>query len=395
MAEDDEFFESDVYDNESSNDDDNDEFRNDDPTKHVEYYGVEIQTDSDKAFRIQNQRILLTYAGSGCKGYFLRNFSDCIKHDVNFIRLASEERDMFCNSKHMHVLVEFKKIFQTTKPSCFDVMALDRNEEYVMARPKIYKILNIKNFNLCKRALAREDNDNVDLSNKSEGLAESVWNHTSLSEALNSNCRKYSDAIGITQLYNNKPLEVVPIKGKLEGWQIVFHDLCYKVADGRHCVFLYDRKGSKGKSFFGDYMETHYPDKVKFINRLDSTNLPCLAFGWHNSGWRGDTIIVNLTRQYENKKTIYGPIEMLLDNKFTNFKYVPSDFRFPNKFHIIIMANFYPDMSRLSQDRWRVYDLENEKDQVPQYENVNDSIDSLGIKWVTEPIVPIEKNKTR
>jgi len=73
------------------------------------------------------------------------------------------------------------------------------------------------------------------------------------------------------------------------------------------------------------------------------------------SGFNGDTILVNITRQAADYK-IYNSIEILCDGLITTEKYIGKTSIWKCK-NVVIFTNFMPNIAAMSIDRWEVYNV--------------------------------------
>lgn len=81
-------------------------------------------------------------------------------------------------------------------------------------------------------------------------------------------------------------------------------------------------------------------------------------------GWNGDTVFLNLTREYAERKHIYEALEILKDGFITCTKYTGGDCWIP-KLHVIVFANFKPNLTSLSMDRWNIMEIREDKELHP------------------------------
>lgn len=79
-------------------------------------------------------------------------------------------------------------------------------------------------------------------------------------------------------------------------------------------------------------------------------------------------VIIDLTRQIENFVSYQG-IEEIKNGIFYSTKYESGMVMFDYP-HVIILANFMPDMSKLSADRWRIHQYGDDKGKEEEYINV-------------------------
>lgn len=134
-------------------------------------------------------------------------------------------------------------------------------------------------------------------------------------------------------------------------------DIIEQKPDDRKIYWVYDNIGKSGKSYIAKYIqltkETYYITGGKQNDIL---------YGYDGQ----PIIIIDLARTYaDNLDHIYTIIENFKNGQYLSTKYETKQklFKIP---HIIVMANFKPDTSKLSQDRWNILDVEDYKEEQEQ-----------------------------
>lgn len=291
-------------------------------------------------FRLQNKRIFMKYNDHLDKEEFPKWFSDKVKGNIKFLRIAHETGET--GYKHSHVLVEFKKAFQTTNQRFFD---LENNH------PNIKKVLDENHWNNCIEYLWKEDKDNIDLMPKGN-IADIIWEKDNLQDALRM-CKKVSDATGIKTIFNAKKKVLPPLQGRLKPWQQEALDYCFGQVNDRTIRVYYDREGNKGKTWFVKYMISNYPEKCLFFTAINYRDTAFALKKAVDNGWEGDTILINLSRDYQERDSIYGIMESMKDGLITSNKYESDSFRIQDV-HVILMVNFEVNLGACSKDRWDI-----------------------------------------
>lgn len=127
-------------------------------------------------------------------------------------------------------------------------------------------------------------------------------------------------------------------------------DIIIQEPDIRQVHWIYDKYGNSGKFYLARYINiTH---DTYYITAGKQTDI---LYGYDNQ----PIIIYDLARtQADNLDHIYTTIEQFKNGMYLSTKYetVQKIFKIP---HIIILANFKPDTSKLSQDRWNITDITN------------------------------------
>lgn len=121
------------------------------------------------------------------------------------------------------------------------------------------------------------------------------------------------------------------------------------IADKRKIKWVFDEEGNSGKSFLARYLMLK--EDVYYITGGKQQDI---LYGYENQS----VIIYDLARTYaDNLEHIYTTIENFKNGMYLSTKYESKQryFKVP---HIIVMANFKPDLSKLSNDRWDILELE-------------------------------------
>lgn len=212
---------------------------------------------SEKEFRLNNMRLLLTYARAGhfVKDDYISWFKEKISMPVTFIRLAHEigTENPDDPNIHTHVLVEFQRPFQSRNARIFDYQDFHCN---------IKPLKSKKAFDDAKLYIAKEDPENEDLKVKF-GLADMVHTKNSAIEAINAYASRFSDVSGILQVYNLKSTSCnsrFNFEPHSE-WQNYIVDLDNIDPDSRSILWLYDPVGNSGKTAMAKWLYLNKPNR--------------------------------------------------------------------------------------------------------------------------------------
>lgn len=124
---------------------------------------------------------------------------------------------------------------------------------------------------------------------------------------------------------------------------------------GRELHWYYEEKGQWGKSKTATYM----------IDQMGATELDGgkkdMLFGLRQlieeHGQCPPIIIVDIPRASDVRYVSWAGLEKIKDGKFFSPKYESGMCRF-NSPHIIIFSNFPPPWERMSEDRWKVFNVD-------------------------------------
>ena len=329
--------------------------------------GVEPPAPGDvfSKAKFANRRALLTYKTHLDKDAWIEWISTKTGLTPDFVRLAHETGDKTNPYDHTHCVVDFGKAFQTINMSYFD---------YENIHPHIRVLKSAKALKDAKTYIAKEDPANKDLLVETTPVADIVWSKDSLQEALRM-AKKPSDATGIIALYNAKS-ETLP---SIPEWRMPKQDWQMKLMaqfehptnehNGRKVFWYYDEIGGTGKSVLADYLAITEPQKWftagAFGNSKDASQIIINAI---SSGWNGHGIIIDLPRQAESNVGFYQVIEDLKNGRITSQKYSGRVKYLGAIPHVIVFANWKPNFSKLSRDRWVLRQIKVKDDLISQEE---------------------------
>lgn len=325
-----------------------------------------------KKFRMQNQKMMFTYKHHINKERLIAWIREQSKTQCKFIRVAHESGDEKNNYLHSHVVIDFGKQVNTSSARHFDIEQVLEDGTVENVHPNMKKILGDKHFQNAVRYLGKEDTDNADLLTFTSNIADRVWSHDTVQDALRdiTDIREVTGTIALHAMrpqvrYWDYTLETLrPFQEKL--WNIM-----QGKPDGRSIYWLWDTVGNVGKTTFVKHCDSVVGDKVRYSSSLGSAK-DCAC--WirniiENQRWRGDTLLIDLPRSYDGRDSIYEGLEMLSNSMCTSMKYVGGSLIWqPN--HVIVTANFLPDQSKMSKDRWklwRIYTNEQEGGEVDMH----------------------------
>lgn len=132
----------------------------------------------------------------------------------------------------------------------------------------------------------------------------------------------------------------------LRPWQQEVLTLITAQPDHRKVYWYYDSKGGTGKTWFSRYCVLLH-DAIRYENGK-STDIKH-AYG-------GQPVVIFDFSRSQQEHLNYEVIESIKNGLFFSPKY-DSQFRIYDIPHVIAFANFLPDTSKLSQDRWDVRDI--------------------------------------
>lgn len=144
-------------------------------------------------------------------------------------------------------------------------------------------------------------------------------------------------------------------------WQQKVLDLLAGTPDGRKIHWILDSLGHSGKSYLAKYIALTKNVIIADGKKNDVYN-QVLSYYFPKKGPKPsqllDVVILDLPRDMENYLGgIYGVLEKLKDGCIYSGKYEGGQVCYP-KMHVIVFANFAPDFTKWSQDRYDVTDVQ-------------------------------------
>lgn len=129
------------------------------------------------------------------------------------------------------------------------------------------------------------------------------------------------------------------------GWQTNLHFQLAEEPDPRQVIWRWELTGNVGKSFFAS---NYSPERTFLVTGGKHADIiygyqfePVVIFDWPRS--QLDTFPYGLVEQFKN-------------GYFYSGKYESESKRFPTP-HVVVFANFPPDQSKMSGDRWDIWEL--------------------------------------
>lgn len=140
----------------------------------------------------------------------------------------------------------------------------------------------------------------------------------------------------------------------LYAWQMDMCDLLAEKVNDRIIYWLWDYKGGSGKTALMRHLACTRDDVLIVGGR--ATDMRFAVAGYVEKNHQGPKVIIlNLARTVEDFVSYQG-IEQVKDALFANTKYESGQVLY-NPPHLVVFANFPPDTSKLSSDRWKIMEI--------------------------------------
>lgn len=155
-----------------------------------------------------------------------------------------------------------------------------------------------------------------------------------------------------------KPKAPLKIITNLRPFQNKIETMILEEPDDRKIIWAYDEKGSKGKSAFCRYLI--HKHKACYLTEGKKSDLLNIVYNYcSNPNNDLNLVVVDIPRS--NQNVSYKSLEEIKNGIICNTKYETGTLVI-NHPHIVVFANFLPDYSQFSEDRWEVYNITDDYD---------------------------------
>lgn len=140
---------------------------------------------------------------------------------------------------------------------------------------------------------------------------------------------------------------------KWQGWQQDILNLIETKPSSRTVHWFWEEEGNKGKSFLCRYIDWKYNAIIANGKQADVFNqYKCFLEEYKT---QPKVAIIDIPRSHQDY-VCYSTLEKIKDGLIYSGKYEGGKLRLC-KHHLIIFANFAPDRSKLSDDRWDIREI--------------------------------------
>lgn len=268
--------------------------------------------------------------------------SICIAHETG------KEGDY----KHTHVIVKFQKRIQKSSPRCFD---------YNEIHPNIVMVKGHKEFGDKWKYCNKEDKEPFIIEGtRGKGIIDKIWEYDSSENCLKDMINE-DTGLGLNMVPHiltvRKLKPRIVIKTNLiHQWQKDLVSELEEEGNPRQVIWIVDLIGNTGKSRLGRYLMQTSKDWYMTASSSSNRDMATIVSNALDSGWSGKGFIIDLPRTCENWKCTYETIENIKNGLITATKYSGKTEIFDNE-KLLVFSNFWPDVSKLSMDRWDIREL--------------------------------------
>lgn len=297
-------------------------------------------------FRFRGRFVHLIYKNHICIECFRETFDKVLKNREYKLKVAWETADKDHEYPHTHVLLFIDKKVDKKNSRCFDVGDI---------HPHIKPISTSEHFIRTYKYLEKErcildelDGDEYPTSGFSD-IKRMIQTHNSWADVINDDtiAEQLSRVLNwAREVYCYRPIRNFSLGVRLRDWQLKVLDLLHNQCL-RKVSWIYDAEGNQGKSVLCNWLMDN--EGAFFCN---GGKIADISLAYQNQ----EIAVFDLPREIE-EFTPYRTIECLKDGRFFSSKYQSCVKRF-SPVKVLVLCNFLPDRSKMSQDRWDIYELE-------------------------------------
>lgn len=183
-------------------------------------------------------------------------------------------------------------------------------------------------------------------------------------------CTKVETRAGEGIEKKDETIVVDPLLNKtMRDWQNNLLTILEKKPDDRKIIWIHDEFGNSGKTSLAKHLCIKHPDETLYLSGGPSNckyGIMSFLYTKSKGKWvRNErvlkTVIFDFTRSVEERVS-YQALEEIKNGIFFNTKYETMMVMY-NCPHVVVFANFSPDESKLSSDRWLIVNIEED----PEY----------------------------
>lgn len=196
-------------------------------------------------------------------------------------------------------------------------------------------------------AIAKQGKRN-DLESFKESVRNGMVDRKELREAHSLVCARFPRFVEqyLRDVRGPPPLELHPLRP----WQQELVDYIAEPVDPRAIVFVVDEAGGAGKSYIAAYCETQ---TTHIVQVMKPGKLADMAFAYDETN---EVFILDCPRSKQGDFVQYDFLENVKDGRLFSPKYESVTKRFVPP-HVIVFMNEFPDMNKLSADRYKFIDV--------------------------------------
>jgi hypothetical protein len=177
---------------------------------------------------------------------------------------------------------------------------------------------------------------------KTNGSKEQNIQYTTKEGDFITNIRSIKDAIKINGAYP---------------WQQDVINIVAEEPNDRSIYWFWETTGNKGKTELARHLYLKYGNKMIYVNGK-AGDVKCAIAAMNT---KPEIVIFGIPRTSQEYMS-YSALEEIKDGIFFSGKYESGMVVYPTP-HVIVLANFAPEKSKLSADRWKVFNIRGEEEE--------------------------------
>ena len=119
------------------------------------------------------------------------------------------------------------------------------------------------------------------------------------------------------------------------------------------------KPGNEGKTFIQKYIQQQFGGRRVLKTEANSRKADIAYMLTQETLTCKDIFLFNLLRS--DLEVTYGLLENIKDGYLVSSKYRSKPLKIQTPNIVIVFSNSFPNMSQLSDDRWRIYEIENDE----------------------------------
>ena len=193
-----------------------------------------------------------------------------------------------------------------------------------------------------------------DLDDLADAIAAGETDRKKLRQTHRSVCAKYPNFVTqlIVDTINVPKVQPHPLRP----WQQELNNILRLPPHQREIIFVVDRKGDAGKSWYVNYHMDLYANSINILPGKKA-DMVYAFMSMLTPNLR--VVFVDAPRSKQGEFIQYDFLEELKNGSVFNTKYQAQMLRFM-LVHVVVMMNEHPDMEKLSADRYHIINVEKE-----------------------------------
>ena len=149
---------------------------------------------------------------------------------------------------------------------------------------------------------------------------------------------------------------------QLRPWQKDAFDLFEQISDDRTVHWICDKEGNSGKSWFQNYVQAYFGYNRVFQCDLRMGHRDICHIMRKRSISTIDIFLFNDSRSASGSEVnLYRILDNIKDGQAMASKYDGNTISFKTPNIVMAFSTVYPNLNKLSGDRWRIYDVNRDK----------------------------------